>query len=186
MNKIQRVSRFFRVLFQICFVGYPVLVALGWALVSVDKPYLLDDRGLTYGVVPDAYMGGVIQHALSASEKLQGFLVSMPSLSIGLLALYFLIKVFRCYERSEIFSLNIVHYLRNIGYLLLAGQFVGLVREGVLGWVLTRHNPPGHGMAVLSFSQTNLGIILVALLVILMSWIMAEGLKLKEEQQLTV
>lgn len=186
MNKIQRVSRFFRVLFQICFVGYPVLVALAWMSVSADKPYLLDDQGLSYGVVPDAYMGGVIQHTLSVSEKLQGFLVSIPSLSIGLLILYFLIKVFRCYERSEIFSLNIVHYLRNIGYLLLVGQFVDLIHEGVMGWILTRHNPPGHGMAVVTFNQTNLGIILVALLVILMSWIMAEGFKLKEEQQLTV
>jgi len=55
-----------------------------------------------------------------------------------------------------------------------------------MGFILTWRNPPGHRFASITLIQTNIGVILVALMVILISWIMLEGCKIREEQQLTV
>jgi hypothetical protein len=115
-----------------------------------------------------------------------GFSLSLIPAGIEMLVLYFLSKLFRLYETGEIFSINNVRYIRNVGYALLAGQVFYPVYEGLMGIILTMNNPSGHRFAKVSFTQTNVGILLVALLVILISWIMAEGCKLREEQQLTV
>ena len=107
-------------------------------------------------------------------------------MSIELYILYSLIKLFKLYEKAEIYSINSVRYIRNIGYALIITQLVNPIYEGLMGVALTWHNPTGHRFASISLDQTNIGIVLVALLVILISWIMAEGCKLREEQQLTI
>lgn len=90
------------------------------------------------------------------------------------------------YEQGKIFSLNHVKYIRNIGYALLIGQIVEPFYQGIMGFILTAHNPPHHRFATVTLDQTNIGMLLTALLVILISWIMAEGYKLHQEQQLTI
>ena len=105
---------------------------------------------------------------------------------IELYILYSLIKLFGLYSKGEIFSVNNVRYIRNIGYALLFTQIVNPLYQVLMGAVLTLHNPPGHRFLSITLDQTNLGIILIALIVILISWIMAEGCKLREEQQLTI
>jgi hypothetical protein len=107
-------------------------------------------------------------------------------MAIALFILSMLIKLFSLYAKGEIFSLNNVRYIKNIGYALLIGQIVHPIYQGLMGLVLTWHNPPGHRFASVTFDQVNLGILLVALLVILISWIMAEGCKLQEEQKLVI
>jgi hypothetical protein len=120
-------------------------------------------------------------------EKLLGFFVSAILLGIALFILYFLIKLFRLYEKGEIFSFNNVRYIRNIGYVLLIGQLIASpLNQFLMGLVLTWRNPHGHRFAAITLDQTNFGILLTALLVLLISWIMAEGYKLREEQQLTI
>ena len=79
-----------------------------------------------------------------------------------------------------------MRYIRNIGYALIVTQVIDPIYQGIMGFVLTWHNPPGHRFSAISLDQTNIGVILIALIVILISWIMSEGCKLREEQQLTV
>jgi hypothetical protein len=51
---------------------------------------------------------------------------------------------------------------------------------------MTWQNPPGHRAATLSLSSIDIATLLTAILIILISWIMAEGCRLREEQQLTI
>jgi hypothetical protein len=69
---------------------------------------------------------------------------------------------------------------------LLITQIIDPIYNGAMGLVLTRYNPPGHRFAAITLDETNIVIVLIALIVILISWIMSEGCKLREEQQLTV
>ena len=55
-----------------------------------------------------------------------------------------------------------------------------------MGIVLTMHNPLHYRFASISFNQTNIGMLLTAFLIILISWIMAEGYKLQEKLKLTL
>lgn len=181
MNKIQRVSMFFRVLFQVLFVTLPVLELIGWT--TAPEPLSFFAHIVEFSVIPNSYP---ILHTLSNTERMMGFMLDLTTVSIELVTLYFLIKLFRLYEAGEIFSLNNVRYIRNIGYALLAGQLFSPVHQLLMGLVLTLNNPHGHRFIAVTFKQNNVGILLMSLLVILVSWIMAEGCRLREEQLLTV
>jgi len=202
MDKIKRVSLFFRIIFQIIFVVLPISLVITWL-------YAPDDLALTsfikLNAIPASYSGlhtyttpgihtytnqGVLKkailHTLSTNEKVLGCLVSAIPMAIEMCILYFLIKLFKLYESEEIFSLNHVRYISNIGYALLIDQLIEPFYQFIMGLILTMHNPPHHRYAAIVLGQTNIGILLTALLVILISWIMAEGCKLREEQQLTI
>lgn len=205
MNKIKQVSLFFRIIFQLLFIALPIFLIISWA-------YAPDELNLLAGIIklhaiPSNYSGmhtytapgahflppssGVndkaILHTLSTNEKIIGCLVSGIPTMLEMFILYCLIKLFKLYEKGRIFSIKHVKYIRNIGYALLAQQLLmEPIYQFVMGVVLTMHNPPQHRFASISFDQTNIAILLTSLLVILISWIMAEGYKLREEQQLTI
>jgi hypothetical protein len=112
----------------------------------------------------------------------------MIPLGFELLTLYFLIKLFKLYEQGEIFSIRNVNFIRKTGYTMLIGQLINPVYQVLISVTLTWHNKL-HGVpryATIAFDGTSVGIILTSLMIILISWIMAEGCKLREEQQLTV
>ena len=73
-------------------------------------------------------------------------------------------------------------------YLLVGQLIINPIYEGLISMLLTWDNPAHQGLRIakIGFDQTNLGILFTALLVILISWIMAEGYQLREEQQLTI
>lgn len=183
MNRIKKVALFFRIVFQIIFIALPVLLIISWI-------YAPNELGFLIGIfrvdaIPDVYRDSIL-HPLTAAEKISGCLVSSIPMMIQLFVFYCLIKLFKLYEIGKIFSLYHVKYIRNIGYALLMGQLIQPFYQFVMGFVLTRNNPHHYRYAKVTFTQNNVGILLIALLIILISWIMAEGYKLQEEQQLTV
>lgn len=181
MNKIQRVSYIFKLLFQFIFVVVLLIPIFGW--IQAPMPFLFSFGWIS--VIPEAYQN-LITYPLDANTKLLAFMVDMLPTIVELLVLYFLIKLFGLYEKGEIFSLKNVRYIRNVGYALLINELLRPVRQFLLGFILTWHNPPGQKIALMTISGTNVGIILTALIIILISWIMAEGYKLQEEQELTI
>lgn len=182
MNKIQRVSLFFRVLFQIAFVVLPIILAVEW----LNAPNVYYFKGMIVANIFSHHYP--ILGTFTVTKKLLGFLVDCIPLAVNLLVLYFLIKLFRLYERGEIFSIKNVNYIRNIGYILLIGQCLHPICDALMSIILTWNNHlyGAKRYIAITFSGTNLSIILIALLVILVSWIMAEGYKLREENQLTI
>lgn len=183
MDKIKRVSLFFRTIFQILFIALPVISVIAWA--TSPESLVMMAGAIDMSFIPRSYANSIL-HILSPTERLIGFSISVIPMLIELYILYALIKLFSLYSKGEIFSVNNVRYIRNIGYALLLTQIINPLYEALMGLVLTWHNPPGHRFASVSLNQTNIGIIFVALIVILISWIMAEGCKLREEQQLTI
>lgn len=183
MDKIKRISLFFRVLFQVFLLALPILLITAWLVSSGTLVLLGGAINLNY--IPAAYSDSIL-HTLSGSEKLLALSLSSIPMFIQLYILFSLISLFKLYEKGEIFSLNNVRYIRNIGYALLVTQIIDSIYQGAMGFVLTRYNPPGQRFASITLDQTNMGVLLIALIVILISWIMAEGCKLREEQQLTI
>jgi len=183
MNKIKNVSLFFRLVFQIILIALPVLLIMSWVY-APDELIMLAGM-IKLNAIPTAYSKSIL-HALTIEEKSIGFLVSTVPILVEMFILYSLIKLFRLYENGEIFSIKNVKHIRNIGCALLIGQLIEPIYQSVMGLVLTLNNPPHHRYAAITLDQTNVGILLIALMVILISWIMAEGCKLREEQQLTI
>lgn len=195
MNKIKNVSLFFRLVFQIIFIALPVLLIISW--VHAPDELALLAGSIKFNAIPATYSGmhtyisqdipeKAILHTLTVGEKFLGCLVSAIPMMVNLFVLYSLIKLFKLYEKGEVFSINHVKYIRHIGYALLTGQLIEPIYQFIMGFVLTLNNPPHHRYAAITLDQTNIGILLVSLLVILISWIVAEGCKLREEQQLII
>lgn len=104
-----------------------------------------------------------------------------------ILGLWFLRKLFKNYERGEIFSSENVGFYKVLGFLGLA---YGLITEPIAGMLVTLGatiaNPAGHRYIMLSFGSANIEAVLFGALVIIISWVMAEGYSLREDQKLTV
>lgn len=181
MNKIKQVSLFFRILFQLIFIALPLIHLIAW--IKAPVPISFFNGFIVIDMIPHLVP---ILHPLSSFTKILGFAICMIPTGIELLVLYYLIRLFKQYEEGEIFSSTNVNYIRSAGYSLLIGQMINPLYDGLISTVLSWNNPHGHRMAVFTVDGTNVGIILTALLVILISWIMAEAYKLREEQQLTI
>lgn len=188
MDKIKRVSMCFRIFFQILIMTIPCILIFAWS--TTPESIVIMDGWINMSFIPQAYMTAGSQHhvlhVLSHSEKILGFFISAIPMIINMYIVYLLIKLFKMYERSEIFSINNVRTISNIGYAMLLGQIIDPIYQALMGLVLTWHNPPGQRLMAVTLDQTNVGIVITALLVILISWIMAEGQHLREEQQLTI
>jgi hypothetical protein len=178
--KIKIVSLFFRLLFQIGLVAVPLVHIISW----IYAPQVIGENiGFAMRVLPEEVK---ILYQLGASTKFFGFLIDMIPIVIIEFMLYFLIRLFRLYEQGEIFSLINVNYIKKIGYILFIFQLLSPITNGLLTGVLTWHNPPGHRYIAISLSGINIAMLLTASLIILISWIMSEGCRLREEQQLTI
>ncbi len=183
MNKIQRVSKFFKWMFQITFILMPILLILFW----INAPSPVSSTAANHGFVISYIPKGIkILHTLSANTKLLGFVISLIPLTVNLFILYFLIRLFKLFEACEIFSYKSVRYIKYVGYTLLIGQVVSPIHQALLSAALTWHNPHGERVISVSLSGTNLGILLMALLIILVSWLMSEAYKMQEDQKYTI
>lgn len=180
MNKIQRVSRVFRVLFQTLFFILPLLLILFWMTASHPS---WEWNGIKIQSIPS---GIKMLHAFNLETRLLGLSISMIPTIIHMLILYFLFKLFGLYEKGEIFSIVNVKYIKNIGYLMLLDQLVNPIYQLFISVAMTWQNPKGQGVASITMDQTNIATMIAAVLIILISWIMAEGCKLREEQALIV
>ena len=177
MNKIKYVSLFFRLFFQITFVCLIVAQVVGW--------FYTPFGGWLFNVIPLTYQH-LIMNTFNMNTRVAGFFLSSIPLGIKLMVLYFLIKLFRLYEQHEFFSIKNVLYIRNAGYALFILQIIKPFADFLLGFILTSGNPPGFRVATMTISDANVGVILTSMLIILSSWIMSEGCKLKDEQQLII
>ena len=89
--------------------------------------------------------------------------------SLGFVCFLVMNSLFRLYQRGILFSAKNVFYIRFVGYYLILDWLVEYQIQGAL-----------HDMA-LSLTQ-----LFVGLLIIFVAWIMDEGRKIQEEQELTV
>ncbi len=183
MDKIKRFSLFFRIVFQLLFFLVPLTTIVTWLVFSGQ--FVMPGGVIHFSFIPTAYDHHIL-HTLSTNEKHAALAVSIIPTLIIMYILTCLIRLFKLYEKGEIFTLLNVKYIRNIAYALLLTQLVSPFYEAIMGAVLTWHNPPGHGIITITFDQTNLGVLAMAFIIILISWVMAEGCKLREEQQLTI
>lgn len=177
MKKIKCVSLFFRLFFQATFICLIAVQLVGWFYAPLDSRF--------FNVVPLSYQRFIL-HTFDFNTRVAGFFISSIPLIIKLMVLYYLVKLFRLYEQQEFFSIKNVLYIRNAGYALLTFEIVKPFIDFFLGFILTSGNPPGFRIATVTISDANVGVILTSMLIILSSWIMSEGCKLKEEQQLII
>lgn len=187
-TRIQRFAKFFRAIFVIFLILTPLLIGGVWLAggeITVDDG---DSTTVLEMVIDDI----VIEEAIAPSfplpwkTRLLGLAVSMIPTGIGMLSLWWLVRLFSCFTVGQIFTESTVKYIRRLGWTMVAGFVATPIHEALLTMVLTMHNPPGERMMTISLESADFEELLTAGVIILVSWIMEEGRKLRETDELTV
>ena len=84
------------------------------------------------------------------------------------------------------FSRNVFSLFRKISRIALAWAIYGPVKSIIMSLVLTIHNPPGSRIVSLTVSSNDIINIFIVGFFFVITSLMYEGYKLKNEQDLTV
>ena len=182
MEKIQKASHRFRILFQTIFYFTPIVIAIFWLNfnwfyslmpainISINEP------GLT----------ATFANGLPLDIRLGAFLVSLLPAGIFMLGIHHLIKLFRLYEQGKLFTLQNALYIRQLGLSFFVWVLIGFPYEALLSFIVSLHNQPGKHLISIGFSSPDITAMITGALVLLLAWIMQEGYKLQEEHTYTV
>ena len=183
MDNIIKISRFMQFICAILLLAYPVLVILYWVYapnpIAIGSP----DMNFHLSFIPP---GTPILYTLDLKTKLIGFAATLIPVAVDMLLIYCLIRLFNLYKNAQIFVIDSAKYIKKTAYFLLLSQIIHPLYHATIMAIITWNNPANARYFTLHFDETNIGIILIALIIILVSWVMVEGCKLQQEQDLTV
>lgn len=115
-----------------------------------------------------------------------GFLVTMLPTGVTMVGAYYLQRLFLLYEQGQIFRLANVRCFKKLFRVLIWSFVADIVSRSLLSVVLSLPNPPGQRIVTVDLSSSDLTILLLGGILAVISWVMEEGRKLQEEQDLTV
>jgi hypothetical protein len=103
------------------------------------------------------------------------------------MAIFFLLsRLFSLYSKGIIFESSNVALIKKIASLLLLKTLIGPIYEMAVTGAWTMNNPVGQRILRFSTQSVNLTAVITVLTVFVVAWVMAEGHKLQQEQQLIV
>lgn len=174
MNKIKVVSFYVARLIDFMIIALPVYIILRW--IFTDAALLLPYEIMTL----DQITWTPLSQMIASSAQL---IEIAPFLGI----LYFLSQVFHRYEIGQIFTIINAQCYYRIGTLLFFDALLAQPISGCL-WVLavTLSNPVGKRCMSFTIGTPNIMALLMGLLVVFISWVMIEGSKIQDEQQLII
>jgi len=188
MTKIQKVSRYFLISFKILLILLPLCALIQWLFIDTTPMKTLMDLGLIQAAIstPEGYVSlGTVHWTILA--KFVGFIAQSLGLLPLFLSLFALKSVFQNYQKGEIFNTMNARSYRYLGCLFfLYALIVEPLSNLLMVLAVTLTNPPGHRYITLAFGTLNLEALYCGMLVIVISWVMLEASKLRDEQELTI
>lgn len=168
----------------------PVMRNLEYVAVLPDDMTLFSDS--VYNVKSHSYVPATFSHMLismecpeSLWEQIARGLMGLAAFGCFLQAALYFLRLVIAINRSEIFSWNNVHRLRKVGTLLL----LGFLLQWAQLWLLFHRLDDVFAMQGYSLSlreAITLSNLLLGLVALIVAEVFAIGLKLKEEQELTI
>ena len=188
MQKIQTASKYLIRVFNTLLIVMPLWFILVWSFIDVPFINILIASGFIFNPVPTPEGTINLAHlTFTPQTKLLGFASTFLGVLPILLSLLILKAIFKNYCNGDIFiSRNARHY-KHLGWLFLLEGFIIHPLSNLLSVLTaTLSNTPGHRYVVINFGTPNLYAVFCGLIIILVSWVMAEGHKIQEEQSFTV
>ncbi len=188
MHKIQKISSRLLVVFNILLLWLPLSILTKWIFIDNSLIKYLLSQGVMGNSIhtPEGYVSLSTMNWTLLSKAL-GFSAEALGLLPLFLSLFTLKSIFKNYHKGEIFSTVNAAYYRYLGWLFfLNAIFVKPISDCGMGLAVTVHNPPGHRYLIFNFGTPNMEAIFCGSLLIVISWVMLEASKLKDEQQFTI
>ena len=174
-SHIRLASRRLEIVFMIVFISIPVMNALVWLFING---------------FPDGMQKNILPHyarlPLPVQARLLAFIVSMLPSGIAMYGAWTMVRLFRLYETGQIFREANVCCFRDISRALMIWCVARFISEPLMSIALTLHHPPGQRMLAIGLRSVDITALLVGFVLAVIAWVMEEGRKLQEEQDLTV
>lgn len=187
MTKIQRISKYMK-LGCLTYMPIPILASLLLWFTAHKIPFI--EYLYKAGYISISHAGkpiDILSANMTALARTVGFFGSFLTDLFTVLIFYFLYQLLSLYEKGKIFSHQHVRLFKNMGYTTLGYATLGLMfSDTLLTLGNTLSNPPGQRILAIGFGTPNIEFAFYGLIGVLLSWIMAEGLKLKSDQELTI
>ena len=184
MNKIQKLSRFLKWVFAFIFCAWPIALFFIWFQNQSD--FLAAGIGLSINNFIPANLASQIITPLSLTAKVWGFMVSWIPATVSMFISWYLMRLFGCYEREEIFTHRSIRYIRHVGIWMIVWAIVNPIYQVLMSLTVTLGNPVGQRVITLELGTDYFRNLLTAGVVFIVAHIMQQGLKLKQDHDLTV
>ncbi len=179
MNKIKKVSKCFRIFFQIMLIVIPIGQFMTWLLLNTKY-----DIFTPIGVGPNMLSGQITVNLLT---RVLGITISCLPIGIVLYSLYQLIKLFKNYEKEQVFSINNAIRYQKLGYAMLAWVFADIIYYALIPLALTFQNFPHHQLILsISFGNFDFARLVAGGIILIIAWVMKEAYKMSNEQSLMI
>lgn len=188
MDRIQKFAKIFRIIFLISFIITPLFTGVIW-LSGGEVNFEGEPAELVFELYAydlDIDPDQLPPFPLPMGTRLLGLSANMLTTGTAMLALWWLFQLFGRFAQGEIFTESTVRYIRYLGWTMIAGIIALPFEEALTTLILTIHNPPGDRVIAIGFESADFEELIVAGIIILVSWIMDEGRKLREADELTV
>ncbi len=184
MNKIEKLSRVFKWVFAVIFWGWPVVLC--WIWFQGPNGFLAQGLGFSVQHFLPGNMGSQVLEPLSLTQKLFGFGVAWIPAIVGMTIAFSLMRLFACYERGDIFTQSSIRYIKRAGLMMLIWAILNPIYQVFISFAVTVGNPVGERLIAISIGPDYVRNLITGGIVFLIAYIMQEGVKLREEQALTV
>jgi hypothetical protein len=128
-------------------------------------------------------MAGVRDVVVDDRARALGAAVSLPPIAIGLYALWQLWQLFSEYGAGRVFGRAALARLKRFSWALLAAALLAPLVRAAMSVVLTLGNPPGQRQLVIGLSWDDYLAVLLAVVLIAIATVMAEAVRVAEENE---
>ena len=157
----------------LCVLGVLTLVAVPfWFWLSPENVLALGPQ-----------MAGVRDIVVDDRARALGAAVSLLPIGIGLYALWQLWQLFAEYGAGRVFGRAALARLKRFAWALLAAALLAPLVRAAMSVVLTLGNPPGQRQLVIGLSWDDYLAVLLAVVLIAIATVMAEAVRVAEENE---
>jgi hypothetical protein len=188
MNKIQKISGYVLSIINFLIISIPIVMILTWTFMDTETMKMLITHGLTQAIqVPEGGYVEMNQVHWTTLSKFVGFISGLIGYLPVFLSLLCLRKIFSNYKKTEIFNSGNAKHFNTLGWLFFLDALLAKpISGGLMVTAITLTNPPGHRYITLGFGTPNLQAVFCGVLVIVISWVMMEASKLRDEQRFVI
>jgi hypothetical protein len=160
-----------------------LLALVGGAALLTVPAVFWTDPGWVQAAAPS--MVGLGEHPMVVDERarLLGALASLPGVLLGLVALWRLWLLFGEYAAGRVFGAAAQRHLCGFAAVLLASAIVTPFMRAAVGVALTLSNPPGQRVLAFTLSWNDYLSILCGAVLLAVAWVMADAVRLAEDNE---
>lgn len=142
--------------------------------------WLSPENVLAFGPQMAGLTGGIV---VDDRARALGAAVSLLPIGIGLYALWQLWRLFAEYGAGRVLGRAALARLKRFAWALLAAALIAPLVRAAMSVVLTLGNPPGQRQLVIGLSWDDYLAVLLAVVLIAIATVMAEAVRVAEENE---